>query len=323
MTLRRAGANFRIEGFRMKYPRQSAGNRRRVVISIRLVFVTIGSTAHRLRAEWSVMAYCIFIFKTLNQWKRVFVRGALPTLAAVIVFTAAPQVACSKNIKVGIEDSGSVRLVVLPFVVSSERAGADDDLQWAAMAAPALLAKASRRLPDIEVVPFWEMMPVAISVAGASRSFTDENAESLANWLSAQWAVMGEIRRIGTSSNYTVVVDFIPAKTTLIPYRHIKKRRMENIGTAFYAGLRQWMRYVTTRQIPLQQVRESGLQSMRHVGEALDKEYGWLVSAEPGAAQPLIDEFIENGDEWTKLLFSPTMYPQLHKEPVSQAIRGN
>ena len=253
------------------------------------------------------------IFKTWNLGKKNSVRGALLALMSVAVLAAAAQTACSKKVKVTIEDSGPVRVVVLPFMVSPGTAGGDKELQWTAMAAPALLVKASRRLPDIEVVPFWEVMPAAISAAGAARSFTDESASSLANWVSAHWAVMGEVHRTRSSSSFSVVVDFIPTSSNKVPFRHIKTRRMENIGTTFYVGLRQWLRYATARPLPLLQVREPGLQTMRTLGEALDKEYGWLATAEPGTAQSLINEMALDNEDWIKILFSPKMYPSLAK----------
>jgi hypothetical protein len=182
------------------------------------------------------------------------------------------------------------------------------------MAAPALLVKASRRFPDIEVVPFWEVMPAAISAAGAARSFNDESASSLANWVSAQWAIIGEIHRTKSSASFSVVVDFIPVSSNKVPFRHIRTRRVENIGTSFYTGLRHWLLDATARLIPLLQVREPGLQTMRSIGEALDKEYGWLATAEPGAAQALVDELALDDADWTKLMFSPTMYPSLAKK---------
>ena len=250
------------------------------------------------------------IDRIIKLWKRskiASVRGALFALAAAVLLTVSGQTACSKKVRVAIEDTGPVRVVVLPFMVSTEKAGVDKELQWAAMAAPALLVKTSRRLPDIEIVPFWEVMPVAISVAGAARSFDDDSAASLANWVSAQWAVIGEVRRSGSFS-YSFVVDFIPAKSDTIPFRHIRTRRMENVGTSFYLGLRQWLRYVTGRPIPLLQVREPGLQRMQPLGEALDKEYGWHVTAEPGVAHSIVNELALDDEDWMGLMFSPTLY---------------
>jgi hypothetical protein len=257
----------------------------------------------------------IFVLKMWHRGKRTSVRGALLLLAAVVIFATAAQTACSKKVKVGVENSGPVRVVVLPFKVSSEKAGENKELQWAAMAAPALLVRASLRLPDIEVVPFWEVMPAAISVAGAARSFSDDDAASIANWISAQWAVVGEIRRTESSSSYTMVMDFIPTNSATVPFRYIKTRRMENFGTNFYLGLRQWLRYITLRKIPLLQVREPGLLEMRPIGEALDKEYGWLATAEPGGAQAFVNELSFNYEDLAKLMFSPTMYPSLQSKP--------
>ena len=258
----------------------------------------------------------IFNLKTWNRGKKTSVRGVLLILAAVVAFAAAAQTACSKKVKVAVEDTGPVRVVVLPFMVSSENAVNSKELQWTAMAAPALLIKTSRRLPDIEVVPFWEAMPVAISAAGAARSITDDNAAAIANWISAQWAVVGEIRKT-KSSSYNVVIDFIPINSAKIPFRHIKTRRMENFGTTFYIGLRQWLRYATARPIPLLQVREPGLQKMQPLGEALDKEYGWSMTAEPGTAQAFVKELALEDIDWARLIFSPTMYPSLQNNSSS------
>jgi len=255
--------------------------------------------------------------KTLNRGGKISVRRVLLMLAVVAVSAAATQTSCLKKAKVAIEDQGPVRTVVLPFMFSQASAGDAKELQWTAMAAPALLIKASRRLPDMEVVPLWETMPVAISAAGAARSFTDDNAAAIANWISAQWAVVGEIRK-AKSNSYTMVVDFIPINSAKVPFRHIKTRRMENFGTTFYTGLRQWLGYATAKPIPLLTVREPGLQKMQPLGEALDKEYGWLATAEPGAAQAIVDELAREDDEWAKLIFSPTMYPSLQRQEYRQ-----
>jgi hypothetical protein len=243
-------------------------------------------------------------------------RGALAVLAAAVLLASA-QTACSKKTRVAVEDSGPVRVVVLPFAFAVDegldgKSGAmkPADMQWMAMAAPALLLKASRQYPDLDMVPLPDVMPTAIAAAQAARSFTDESASSLANWVSAQWAVVGEVRQVKRNS-YSVVVDFIPAKSTDVPFRHIKSRKLENIGMSFQGGLRQWLRYTTGKRIPLTRAKQPGLDKMKPLGEALDREYGWLVSAEPGAAKESVEAAMAEDEEWAKLLFSPTMYPQL------------
>lgn len=248
-----------------------------------------------------------------NLTGRISVRGMLVVLTAVVVLFVSTQAACSKKVRVVAEDAGPVRVVVLPFMVSKEKGIEEknsDDLQWAAMAAPALLIRASRQYSDLEMVPFHEVMPTAISVAEAARSFTDESASSLANWVSAQWAVMGEIRQTRKNS-YSVIVDFIPASSADVPFRYIKVRRLENIGMTFQSGLRQWLRYTTGKQIPLVRAKQPGLEKMHSLGEALDKEYGWLVTAEPGSATELVEDTAATDMNWAKLLFSSTMYPML------------
>ena len=251
-----------------------------------------------------------------NHPRRISMRGVLVVFTAVVVLLVSAQTACSKKVRIATEDTGPIRVVVLPFMVTKEK-GLEEknstDLQWAAMAAPALMLRASRQYSDIEVVPFHEVMPTAIAVAEAARSFTDESASSLANWVSAQWAIMGEIRQTRKNS-YSVIVDFIPAKSSDVPFRYIKVRRLGNVGMTFQNGLRQWLRYTTSRQIPLVHAKQPGLERIRPLGEALDKEYGWLMNAEPGRAKEFVEDAAATDMNWAKLLFSPTMYPMLADE---------
>jgi hypothetical protein len=49
----------------------------------------------------------------------------------------------------------------------------------------------------------------------------------------------------------------------------------------------------------------------RDLAEALDREYGWFVDAEPGKAQDVVAKLLLTDEHLAKSLFSPTLYPGL------------
>jgi hypothetical protein len=247
-----------------------------------------------------------------NRWMRlrsrgnsIFVRSAIFLIAAsaVMIFS---QSACTKKGKVSTPNVGPIRVVLLPFSVPE----GNKDLQWTALAPPVLLAKVSEQFPDLVIIPLWESMPTAIASAGASRSFNDESAASVAGWFGAKWAIMGEITPY-KKSGFSVVIDFIPAKGTDVPFRYLKTRRLESMGPAFYTSLRQFLRFVMDKPFPPSKKKFPGLNQMKALAEALDKEYGWFVTADPGNAQNAIGEMAPADKTLGRVLFSPTMYPEL------------
>jgi hypothetical protein len=237
----------------------------------------------------------------------LFTRWLMLLLAAIPVLVSLGSIGCNKKAKARPAVSGPIRVILLPFAVPEN----DKDLKWAAMAAPALIARASRLAPDIKIVPFWDAMPPAIASAGAARSFNDETAASMANWAGAKWAIMGEISR--TKSSYSLSIDFIPAKSMDVPFRYIKTRHLDTMGSACQAAIRQWFRYTTSKTIPVAKQKEPGLDKMRSVAEALDREYGWHETAVPGNAQEVVGMISPSDRAWAQLLFNPTMYPSLAK----------
>ena len=45
--------------------------------------------------------------------------------------------------------------------------------------------------------------------------------------------------------------------------------------------------------------------------EALDREYGWFVDADPGKAQETVSELAHSDERLAQSLFSPALYPDL------------
>jgi hypothetical protein len=245
--------------------------------------------------------------KLRSRRNSLFIKQLMFLFAAIPFLVSLGSTGCKKQAQARPAVAGAIRVVVLPFSVPEN----DKDLQWAAMAAPALIAKASRNTPNVTVVPFWEAMPSAIASAGAARSFNDETATSMANWVGAKWAIMGEISR--TKSSYSVSIDFIPARSMDVPFRYIKTRNLDSMGTAFQTAIRQWLRYTTSKPAPMVKQKEPGLNKMRSIAEALDREYGWFETANPGNAQDIVDKLSPSDKDWARLLFNPTIYPGLAK----------
>ncbi|MBN2338164.1 MAG: hypothetical protein JXP48_06450 [Acidobacteria bacterium] len=238
--------------------------------------------------------------------RRAGARTGLLMLAAAALLLSPLLTGCAKKGRVPVADAGPVRIVVLPFSVPED----DPELRWAAMAGPLLMARASQQYPDFVVIPLWETMPTAIASAGAARSFNDEAAASAANWLGAKWAVMGSVTH-RKGSAYTLMIDFIPTGSSDVPYRYIKTRRMESMGPAFLASIRQFLRFATGRILPLPKVKLPGLDRMKPAAEALDREYGWFVEADPGSAGAIVEDMAPAEKGLARLLFNPALYPAL------------
>jgi len=225
-------------------------------------------------------------------------------IAALVLFS---QSSCifKKNKKVAVTPPTGIRLVILPFNVPS----ANQDLRWTALAAPIMMAKVSESARDLEVIPMWETMPVAIEAGGVSRSFTPEAAAYVASWFSAKWSAMGEISP--TKSGVSMMIDFMPSRTSLVPFRFTKNGKIDIVGSSLPEAYSQFLRYLAARPIlpakkGLQQMTE-----MKNLAEALDREYGWFAAADPGKAQSLVSELARTDERLARLLFNPNVYPVL------------
>ncbi len=198
-----------------------------------------------------------------------------------------------------------VRLVILPFNVQSE----DKELRWLSMAAPILMMKTGENAKGLEIIPLWQTMPTAINVAGSPHTFTEESAATVANWMTAKWAVLGELTP--TKNGISLIVDFIPAKANLVPFRFLRSGKLDAVGEGFYEAYIQFLRYLVSK--PFEQPRNKGvtLSSLKDLAETVDREYGWSVTADPGKAQQTVNGLMSSDEKLTRMLFSPTLYPSL------------
>jgi len=248
----------------------------------------------------------------LNHLKEFCTRrvpaAALSMMIAVLaVAVLVSQSACFflRKSKVETTSVSSVRLVLLPFNVPAT----DKDLRWAALAAPILMAKAGEHVEGIELVPFWQSMPTALNLAGTSRTFTPESAANIAAWLSAKWSVLGELTP--EKNGVSMVVDFIPSRSALIPFRYSKTGRLDFVGAGFNDAYSQFLRYLTAKPLEPSRGKEETMTSIKDLAEAFDREYGWFVEAQPGKAQEAIARLAGSDDTLARSLFSPALYPSL------------
>ncbi len=227
-------------------------------------------------------------------------------LVSVVLLTFGLQSACMfRKGKAPKPAPATVRLVLLPFNVPEE----DRDLKWAALAAPIMMAIASERARDLEIVPLWQTMPVAVEEAKASRIFNEESAAVVASWFSAKWSAMGELTP--SKRGVSMIVDFIPAKSNLVAFRYGKTGRLDSVGSHFPDAFRQFLYYLALRPLLQARQKEQSFSSLRNLAEALDREYGWFVDAQPGKSQQLISNLASSDMRLARLLFSPDLYPVL------------
>jgi hypothetical protein len=226
-------------------------------------------------------------------------------IAVLLIVLLLLSWACSKKSKTETVSTSPTRILLLPFNVPA----ANKDLQWMALAAPILMTKTGEYTKDIEIMPIWQTMSIALSNAGNSRSFTPETAAAAASWVAAKWSVMGEITP--SKNGVSMVVDFIPAKSTLVPFRYLKSGKPDVVGAGLYDAYSQFLRYLVAKPLQGSREREITMTSMKPVAEALDREYGWFVEAAPGKAQDVVESLMHSSESLARSLFSPTVYPSL------------
>lgn len=200
-----------------------------------------------------------------------------------------------------------VRIVLLPLNVPQGNA----DLHWISLAGPAVMAEIALAAPDLEIVPFYESAQAALQSLGNSRLVTQDIAELVATRLSARWATNGEIR--ATGSTITLMVDFIPSRATLVPFRYEKPMAAGAMEQRFQEAFEQLLRYLIVRPLQTDKLHQLDTKKLQEIANALDAEYGWYASPKPGGSTRLVEDLARTDPGLAKILFSPTLYPVLAK----------
>jgi hypothetical protein len=234
-------------------------------------------------------------------------RGLAALLFAFVLAASGP--AClfhrgkAKKPKAPTYPAQPIRVALLPLNVPSDEA----DLQRLSLSAVALLAKEAETAVDLEIVPVWQVMPVATEALGSSRTVTEEVAGYVASRVSAKWATVGELKP--GKNGVSLVLDLIPAKTTLVAYRYRAETRPDALAGDFREALQQFLRYQVARPLAKDRGKTAiDAEQLKEISAALDREHGWFGQAEPGKADKTFSGVARNDDKLARLLFNPSLY---------------
>lgn len=183
----------------------------------------------------------------------------------------------------------------------------DKDLQWASMAMPIMMDLIARDSETLKPVPLWETMRFTLESVGNSRTVMQQNAAYAANWLNAKWAAVGSLSK-GKGDKVTLMVDFIPPDDTTIPFRYLKNVNMNDIDANVRKAFNQFLGYISAPVMDKTKGKHITLASLRQLAEAVDKEYGWTVAADPGKSEEIVANLIQSDRPLAQYLFNPSLY---------------
>ena len=202
--------------------------------------------------------------------------------------------------------AGPARIVVLPLNAGSDGA----DLHWISLAVPVLMTRLGSATPSLELVPLWQSMPIAVESAGASRTLTPEAAAYVASRMAARWAVHGEVTQ--EKDGITILVDFVPTKSTSFPFRYNRTTSVGSLRSSLLEACNQFLFYLISKPIPEQEGKDSlDPALLREVAEAVDREHGWFVQADPGKSVNAVAGLARRDRRLAPLVFNPSLYPEL------------
>ena len=240
--------------------------------------------------------------------RAAWLRSAVAVMVAVLLL----QPAClfrRKKAAIPASPPAPTRIVLLPLNVPTD----STDLRWVALAAPAQLAKSAVTSPDLEIVPLWETMPVALEAVGQSRDITAELAAYIASRLMAKWATQGELSP--AKDGVALILDFIPAKASIVPFRYAGETRVDALGADYREAFQQFLRYLVARPLKKQDGSKADSGSLSDLARAIDKEYGWFADADPGKSEKLVADLSRADGKLARILFNPNLYRSLEAKP--------
>ena len=212
-----------------------------------------------------------------------------------------------------------IRIALLPVNVPSD----DAELRWVSLGAAIMMAKELEQAKDLDVVPLWETLPATVETLGSSRTLTPETSAVIAARVNARWAAQSDIAPGQNGLDFRV--DFIPAKATLIPFRYENQAQLDSLTARVREAFEQFLRYMVAR--PLQSKDRVGKpmepNQLKELAAALDREYGWFGSADPGKAGVEAEKLAQSDGRLARLLFSPTVYPGAEGRPASSSPPSN
>jgi hypothetical protein len=143
---------------------------------------------------------------------------------------------------------------------------------------------------------------------------TTETAAYVASRLSARWATQGEVGP--DESGVSMLIDFVPSKATVVAFRYEKKGQLQSTGNHVREACQQFLRYLVARPLD-ENARMPEPAAVRQVAEAIDREYGWFVPAEPGKSGSVVSTLGQTDKQLAGLLFNPNLYPGIGTKPAN------
>ncbi len=241
--------------------------------------------------------------KTAGSLK--WIGGAAAVLALLLFQTGCLFGGKKKAAVSQVVPAGPTRVVALPLNIPAD----NQDLRWMALAAPIVSAKTMENSPDLETAPFWEGLPAAVEALGQSREITPEIAAYITTRVGAKWSSVGEMNP--GKNGVALLLDFIPGKSSLVGYRYQKEAKPEDLAPHYYEAVSQFLRYLVARPLPKQAGGIPDQAMLKQLAEALDREYGWFVAADPGKSDALVAQLVKTDAKLARLLFNPVIYPVL------------
>jgi hypothetical protein len=204
-----------------------------------------------------------------------------------------------------------IRCAPLPFNIPPDHS----DLRWVSFGAPTVMARLLEEAPDLEAVALWESIPVALESVGETRTITPENAAYLATRLTARWAIQGEL--LPARRGMRLRIDFVPARASQVAYRYEGPFSPESMVQRMREALQQFLEYLIVRPLP-RKTQEGGLGELKQIAQALEQEYGWYGTANPGKAEKVVAQLAASHMGLARILFNPTLYAIL-RVPATDA----
>ncbi len=195
---------------------------------------------------------------------------------------------------------------------------AEPTLQSMSIASAVVATSVLQGIPGIEPVPMWRALQVASTILNNTRWVTPSMAAELANMLSVRWTMMGEISP--ASEGYNVIIDFIPSKPAVFPFRYQKVLRRELLSQRLGEALEEFLRYAGHPVPQLRTLDRGGDWSeLSRLVEAVDREYGWFSPPAPGNSQAAYAAIFTRDPRLASLLFNPDRYSAASAPAPSQA----
>ncbi len=196
-----------------------------------------------------------------------------------------------------------IQVVLTPPSIRSDTA----EFRALSLQATILMAEIVGEAPDLEAVPFWHTVPLALERLGASRRITPDLAASIANLSGARWATACELAPTG--EGISILIDFMPANPTHIAFRYAGVAKATDLEPALTTAFEQFLRYLGVRPFPAKRVQTRLTPgTLITTAAAFDREYGWFIPAAPGQSGPAALDLERTDEELARILFDPTLY---------------